>query len=97
GFASRDQIGNVTREAPLAGLDFLEQRRLGRGAQGAASLRLFFEYGHAVTLSDQRRIGQSGGTGADDRDTFSAGCLRGGEHYLPSSGAVDHAADASAA
>src|SRR5262249_57623556 len=68
--------------------------RLAGVAKGAARTRVLFEPRPLVARRHQRRVGQAGGSGADDRDALPARRPPLGEHRLAAGGTVDHATDA---
>src|SRR5262249_56298755 len=66
----------------------------GRGGKGAAGARVLFEAGPLVAGGHQRRIGQAGGSRADDGNALPARRPPIGEHRLAAGGTVDYATDA---
>ena len=78
-FAGGNEIGDVASEALFACLDLLEQRRLAGIAECAAGTRFFFKYSHSVSVRDQRRIRQAGGSRPDHGDALATRWLRAGK------------------
>src|SRR5262249_56738443 len=90
---SGHKVADVALEARLARRDLLEQRCLAGVAERTARALVLFEHRDVVALGRQRRIGQAGGSGADDGDALPPPPAPIRKQRLAASGAGDHATD----